>query len=127
MLAQKMSTMKKLFTIASLVFSLHSFAQDTTTVEQYCQVVATAKLFSTKVNIAVDFGEPTRFFSDKRIKDEEGKLQTFNSVIDAFNYMGKTNWKFVNAYPTAGSSGNIYHYIFRKVILKLEADQTSNN
>ncbi len=49
--------MKRILTLLCLVFSLHGFSQDTTKVEQYCEVTASGKLFSTKVTIDVDYGE----------------------------------------------------------------------
>ena len=116
--------MKKILTLAALVFSLHAFSQDTTKVEQYCEVTASGKLFSTKVTIDVDYGEERSFWKDHRLKDDDGKLKKFNSVIDALNYLGKMGWKLVNAYPVYnGSSSNIYHYVFKKEFSKAEADQ----
>ena len=83
--------------------------------EQYCLVMATAKLFSTKVIITVDYGQETKFFGDKGvIKDESGKLQSFNSVVDAMNYMNSQGWEFVNAYVVTVSNQNVYHYLMRR-------------
>ena len=51
--------MKKIL-IASVIIlgSLVSKAQgDTASIEQYCQVIATPRLFSNKVTIDIDFGE----------------------------------------------------------------------
>jgi len=116
--------MKKILTLAGLFFSLHVFAQDSTKVEQYCEVTASGKLFSTKVTIDVDYGEERSFWKDHRLKDDDGKLKKFNSVIDALNYLGKMGWKLVNAYPVYnGSSSNIYHYVFKKEFTKAEVAQ----
>jgi hypothetical protein len=42
---------------------------------------------STKVNIAVDFGQETKLFSfkDQRLKDQEGKVITF--IVRGFNHV----------------------------------------
>jgi len=74
---------------------------DTTHVSKYmyCELVGFPKLLSNKVTISVDYGEETEFFQDKRIRDEQtGKIKTFNSMIDALNFMGKDGWEFVQAY-----------------------------
>jgi hypothetical protein len=85
--------------------------------EQYCMVVATAKPFSTKVVITVDSGQETKFFGDKgTIKDETGKVQSFNSVIDALNYMSSQGWLFVNAYVVTVGGQNVYHYVMRRIV-----------
>src|ERR1700712_4678923 len=116
--------MKRILTLLCLIFSLHGFSQDSTKVEQYCEVTASGKLFSSKVTIDVDYGEERSFWKDHRLKDDEGKLKKFNSVIDALNYLGKMGWKLVNAFPVNnGGSSSIYHYVFKKEFSKAEADQ----
>lgn len=84
--------------------------------EQYCMVLATARMLSTKVNITVDFGQETKLFAfkDQRMKDEEGKVINFNSVIDALNYMATQGWVFVNAYAITVSGQNVLHYVLRR-------------
>jgi hypothetical protein len=114
--------MKKLLLLVLLSIPTFCFAQtDTTTVkphEQYCMVLATSKLFSTKVTVSVDFGQETSFwrYNDGRIKDEQGKVVNFNSVIDALNFMATKGWLFVNAYAITVSGQNVYHYVMRKPI-----------
>ena len=62
--------MKKVF-IASFIL-LASFAasaqRDTSTIEQYCQVIATPRLLSNKVTIAIDFCDEKSVWKDNRIK-----------------------------------------------------------
>jgi len=114
--------MKKLF-IAGIMLaaSFAAFAQrDTTTVEQYCQVIATPRLLSNKVTIAVDFGDEKSVWKDNRIKDYDGRLKKFNTVIDALNYMGKDGWVFINAFPVRNGTDEIYHFAFKKLFLKSE-------
>jgi hypothetical protein len=119
--------MKKLFFILLLFISLQSFAQDTSKVEQYCRLVATGKLFSTKVTIDVDFGEERRFWSDKRLRDEtSGRLKKFNSITDALNYMGSQGWSLVNAFPqSVGNNSEIYHFYFKKHYDKAEVERAN--
>lgn len=114
--------MKKLLLLLLLCSPLLSIAQtDSVKIkphEQYCMILATSKFLSSKVNITVDFGQETKLFSfkDNRLKDDEGKIIAFNSVIDALNYMATQGWLFVNAYCITVSGQNVYHYVMRKPI-----------
>lgn len=96
--------------------SFHLSGQDTK--EIYCQIVGTSKFMSTKMNIAVDYGEERKFFQGANfIKNEEtGKIQSFNSMVDALNYMGDQGWIFVTAYVLSVSNQNVYHYLLKKEV-----------
>jgi hypothetical protein len=103
---------------------------DTTKVEQYCELVAQGKLFSTKVTIDVNFGEQRKFFGgDTRLKDDmTGKIKKFNSVTDAVNYLGLQGWTLVNAFPISESSGpKVYHFYFKKLFDKNEILKANDN
>jgi hypothetical protein len=106
-----------------LFVSLSTFGQDSTKVEQYCEVVATGRLLSNKVTIDIDYGEERSIWKDHRLRTDEGKLKKFNSVIDAINFLGKDGWKLVNAFPiSTGNNPTVYHYVFKKDFSKSEAD-----
>jgi hypothetical protein len=86
----------------------------------YCELVGSTRLLSNKVTVQIDFGQATKFFSDKRYKDPEtGKPVIFNSMIDALNFMGKDKWEFVQAYIVTEGSGtssqNVYHFLLKKL------------
>ena len=100
---------------------------DSTKIEQYCTVVATPRLLSSRVTIDIDYGERRSIWKDNRVKDEEGRAKKFNSIIDALNFMGNNGWSLVNAFPvTTGNNTFVYHYVFRKFFLKSEAVDTDN-
>ncbi|MEO7960910.1 MAG: hypothetical protein ABIR19_05140 [Ginsengibacter sp.] len=80
---------------------MSAIGQDTTKVEQYCEVVTTGRLLSNKVTIDIDYGEERTIWKDHRIRTDEGKLKKINSIIDAVNYLGKT----------VGSSSMPCHFI----------------
>lgn len=107
--------MKKLLLL--FVFSMafiSSFSQESVKYD-YCEIVGTAKLLSTKVTVQIDFGQATKFFADKRYKDDTGSPITFNSMIDAMNYMGKQGWEFIQAYTVSmGNSMAVYHYVLKR-------------
>ncbi len=108
--------MKNSLLISLFIFSsIVSIAQnDTTKIEQYCQVIATPRFLSNKVTIDIDFGEEKRFWRDTRLKTDAGKIRKFNTIIDAINYMGREGWTFIHAYPVRMGDTEIYHFAFKK-------------
>jgi hypothetical protein len=116
--------MKKFIFLALLSSPFLAFSQesDSSKVEQYCELVATGRLLSTKVNIDVNYGEERKFFKTYMLKNADGKMIKFNSVVDGINYLGSQGWKLVNAFPISDGSGNgkIYHFYFKKEFLKAD-------
>lgn len=86
--------------------------------EEYCELLATSRLLSLKVTITIDFGQETTLwtkYKDQAVIDEfTGKMKTFNSVIDALNWMNSKGWEFVNAYAITISNQNVYHYLMKR-------------
>ena len=117
--------MKNIIIIALIFSSFQSFAQkDTSKVEQYAEIVATPRMFSTKVTIDIDYGEERSIWRDNRLKEDNGKLKKFNTTIDALNYMGKDGWTLVNAFPVmSGTNSQVYHYVFKKAFPRSEITQ----
>ena len=103
--------------VASLLLSaLSASAQG----KVYCEILGTQKFLSTKVTITVDFGQERKFFGDNRLVDADGKVQEFNSMVDAMNYMGTLGWEFEQAYVVTMGSGagasNVYHWLLSKFV-----------
>jgi hypothetical protein len=117
--------MKKLMLLnfALFGFLISNCQNDTSRIEQYCQLIATPRLLSNKVTIDIDFGEERTFWRDNRLKTYDGKLKKFNSVIDALNFMGKDGWQFVGAYPVHIGTEERFHFGFKKAFLKSEIQQ----
>lgn len=88
--------------------------------EEYCEIVGTTQLFSTKLVISIDYGQERKWFQDNRAKDAEGNVKKFNSMIDAINYMTEEGWTFVNAFPVTMGNTNVYHYMMKRVIVPKE-------
>lgn len=124
-----------LLALAALA-SLQIYAQDATPATtdnesyMYCQIVGTAKLLSNKVNVEIDFGQAKGFWSDNRLRGEDGKPMTFNSMVDAMNWMGADGWEFMQAYVITTGSGmggqNVYHWLLKKNIDKLTAEEKAD-
>ena len=83
---------------------------------EYIEIVGTGKLFSTKLTIQIDFGQHDKLFSakDTQVKDADGKLMIFNSMVDAMNFFGGNGYVFQQAYVVTVSNQNVYHYLMRK-------------
>ena len=67
----------------------------------YAQLSCEEQLFSTKVNVSIDFGQSTSWLfsmSESRLVDKNGKEIKFNSMIDALNYLTQFGWRFAQAY-----------------------------
>lgn len=89
----------------------------------YCQIVGTGKFMSKKVTVELDFGQRSRLLSDQRLRDKDGKVITFNSMVDAMNWMGARGWEFIQAYVITVSTGmgaqNVYHWLLKKSVKKM--------
>lgn len=88
--------------------------------EEYCLILATSKFLSSQVTITIDFGQETGLltqYKDRAVYDEaSGKLKSFNSVIDALNWMNSQGWEFINAYAITVGNQNVYHYVMKRDI-----------
>lgn len=80
---------------------------------KFCLLLAIGKFLSKEVDISIDYGQDSTVFEDTRIRDKNGKIINFNSVIDALNYMESIGWEFVNAYAITIGNQNVYHYLLK--------------
>jgi len=105
--------------LASLKSASAQTPSDSTKIDKYvyCELIGMQKLLSTKVNVSVDYGEETRLFQDTRMKDEQtGKVRSFNSMVDALNYMANNGWEFVQAYVVTNGQQNVYRWLLKMKI-----------
>jgi hypothetical protein len=115
---------KKKIVIASITLGLAALltagvafakSEEVKRTEEYCMVVATSNLLGTKVSISVDKGQEVKLFRNTgAVKDDEGKLKKFNTVVDALNYMNEDGWEFVDAYSVTVGQQNVYHYMMKR-------------
>ena len=77
----------------------------------YCEIVGTQKFAKSQVTVGIDFGQ---------LVGDDGKPLSFNSMVDAMNYMGSLGWEFEQAYvvtmPGMGGGQNVYHWLLSKYI-----------
>jgi hypothetical protein len=127
----KPKNMKKTLLIMLALVPFLSRAQDTSIPKEekyyvFSEIVGTGRLLSTKVDVEIDYGQETKFFSadNNRIMDERtGKPKKFNSMVDAMNFMGALNWDFVQAYVVTESGQNVYHWLMKREIRGTEMDK----
>lgn len=106
--------------IVLLTLTMISFLTASAQEKVYCEIRGVHKFLSKKVTVEIDFGQQTKFFSDNRLVDENGKVRVFNSMIDAMNFMGTMGWEFEQAYVvTEGTDGNVQsvcHWLLSKEV-----------
>lgn len=114
--------MKKLFSaiVLCVVLASSAFAINPDPTYVYCDMVGYEKLLSLtgKVKVSIDYGEAKTLFTDQRIKDESGKVQSFNSMIDAMNYMAQQGWEIDQCYVVKGDGEMKTHWILKKKVTK---------
>ena len=89
----------------------------------YALLSGSPQLFSSKVKVAIDFGQSTSWLgamNESMIVDENGNEIKFNSMIDAMNYLGQFDWKFAQAYvlpygDKGDVSGTVYWILYKDV------------
>ena len=114
--------MKKLVVIMMVFLPMLSLAQvnvdgiDINRLDhvKYIELVSISRFLSNKVVISIDYGQAVRIGENQRIKDRKGKNRTFNSVIDALNFMDKNGWEYLNFYVLNNRDANEIHYLLRK-------------
>jgi len=102
--------------------SLPEAQQEVKSYKVYCEIVATPKFFSNKATVELDFGQFSGFWSsDRQLVDEQGNTISFNSALDAANYMARRGWDleevFIVQDITKGDSGTPrYHWVMSKIV-----------
>ena len=112
--------MRKIVFLLMLVLSNFAYSQKDEMHRVYCELLGSSKFLSTKVTVSVDFGQDGNMWESKLV-DENGKAMTFNSMVDAMNYMGRLGWKIEQSYVVTVGQQNVYHWLLSKEILENEA------
>jgi len=81
-------------------------------------MTASDKLFSSKLSVSVDFGQPTKVLggaSETYIKDDNGKAMEFNSIAHALNFMASYGYKLEQTYTAQVRDDlEVVHYVMRR-------------
>lgn len=78
---------------------------------RYCEIARSQQHLNAKFSIQIDSGQAGKLFGYNHMKDETGKPQLFNSMMDAMNYMSRQGWEFVQAYTLSDSD---YRFLLRR-------------
>ena len=123
--------MTTLMVLATIFVSTEIFAQEQSLPEAqqdvkpykvYCEIIATPKFFSNKATVELDFGQYASFWSaDRQLVDGDGNTISFNSALDAANYMARRGWDleevFIVQEMSSGDSGTTrYHWVLSKMV-----------
>ncbi len=116
--------MQKRFLLLLACFSSLQFLSAQNVKYHYAKIYEQADLTINKAVVCIDYGQSRKLARDNRIRNDNGDIQHFNSLIDALNFMVDNEWEFVQAYTYAITvNQNNYHYLIRKPIVnKQETD-----
>lgn len=91
----------------------------------YCQIVgqATGLGFGSKVKVSIDYGQEAKVGEDTRLRNADGTVIKFESMVDAMNWMGEKGWEFCQAYVVTQGQSNIYHWLLRLNTSNLNQEQ----
>ena len=80
--------------------------------EEYCQVVAQARLNGRYV-VSIDYGQQQKVISANLYRDAAGKVVEFNSAMDALNWLNAQGWELASTFvePAGGA-----YYVMRRPI-----------
>lgn len=116
--------MKKLLLTLTLLFSFAGFAQTINGIPiqnldvEYLQIIGSSVYMSSKVKISIDIGQRTKLMSSNndtaRLKDKNGEVLVFNSIIDALNFMAGYGYEFVQSNIVTEGSQNVFYYLMKK-------------
>tara|TARA_R110000803_G_C11733625_1_gene290000 strand:- start:116 stop:472 length:357 start_codon:yes stop_codon:yes gene_type:complete len=116
--------MKKVFlTVAMMVAGLVTQAQVmvdgvdiTTTDAKYVELLGVAKLLNPQeVKVIVDYGQDVKWNSKMQIiKGSDGKVRSFESMVDALNYFDRNGFEYVSRETIAIGNQNVYHFLLKR-------------
>ncbi len=114
--------MKKLLAVLALgLFSFNSSAQvivDEVDINEldlkYVELVGQTRFINlTKIKVFVDYGQDFSW-RQQTIEDVNGTRSSFNSMVDALNFMYENGWEFVSNYHIDNDGSLTYHYILQR-------------
>ncbi len=106
----------KRFLLVCMLFASFACLKAVVPHKVYCELLGSQKFLSAKCTVEIDMGQNP--YENKKLVDENGKKITFNSMIDAMNYMGKLGWTFEQAYVVTVGNQNVYHWLLSKDVVE---------
>lgn len=82
----------------------------------YMRIYGRTNFMGTKMVVRFEFGQRIGFdHNNKNIRDKNGKIIKFNTMIDAMNFISSYGYRLIQAYMTAQGRTIYYHYIIEKI------------
>lgn len=117
--------MKFILTTLLLLLGATSFAQRINGIDflkdnpEYLEVIVSSRTLSSKLNLFIDYGQPTKFLSNNKkdmlVTDNDNQPLEFYSLIGIFNYMNSIEYDLDRIITKKVNDGVQYNnYIFRK-------------
>ena len=80
----------------------------------YIELIGRTKFLNPfKLKIIVDYGQKLSW-NQQTIRNENGNNQSFNSMVDALNFMEKNGWEYVSNYLVTSGDEQTYRYLLRR-------------
>ncbi|MDR2963908.1 MAG: hypothetical protein LBU90_09810 [Bacteroidales bacterium] len=88
----------------------------------YCELLGKGKAFSSKLKVRANFGQQISFWKGvDYIRDAKGRKMSFNSMVDAMNFLGTQGWEFVQATVVVEDGESTFSWLLKKEITKEES------
>jgi len=71
-------------------------------------------LWGTKLKIYVDYGQKQKFFKPTAIKDKNGKVKKFNSMVQVLNFFAQNGWHLHSHYILSVKGKSYVVYIMER-------------
>ncbi|MBN2893604.1 MAG: hypothetical protein JXL97_17160 [Bacteroidales bacterium] len=83
---------------------------------EYMKIIGTNEYAKSTIVIRFDFGGENKSINKNKniIKDENGNILKFTSMIDALNFMSKNGYEYVDSYTTRFGDFFETNYILKK-------------
>lgn len=81
---------------------------------KYCLIIPSGKFLSKYIEIQIDYGQEQTLLKNSYIRNKDGSKRTFNSIVQALNYMDSLGWELVKTYSEQETENNFRSYfLFR--------------
>lgn len=82
---------------------------------RYIEIVASFGRGTVMNSFVIDLGQTNRVFSarDIQLRDQNGMLLKFTSIVDLLNYFAKNGYELTNTYTLAGNQYEC-HYVLKR-------------
>lgn len=82
---------------------------------KYIQLIGiNTSMFGKKMEVLVDYGQKQKLLQSTSIRNSEGEVMKFNSMVAALNFMEANGWEFVDYKESLVKNKLRYVYLLKK-------------